>query len=318
MKLGSFAAAIALIMLAAAACAQRYPVKPVRIVTVGVGGGSDFVARLVAQGLTVSLGQQVIVENRAAGVVPGAIVSQAPPDGYTLLVSSGILWITPLVQDNVPFDPVRDFAPITMINMAPNLLVVHPAVPAKSVGELIAYAKSRSAPLNYASVATGSSSHLSAELFRTMAGIELVHVNYKAAGLAFNDLISGQVELMFPNVDAVAPHVRSGRLRALAVTSAEPSALAPGLPTMAASGLPGYESVAQNALLAPAKTPLALITRLNQDSVRYLQTADIKQKLFSAGTEVLGTSPQECAAAIKADIARWKKVIADIGLHVGH
>lgn len=300
---------------ASTVCGQTYPTKPIRIVTSDPGGGNDFTARLIAQGLTVSLGQQVIVENRPAGVIPGEIVSKARPDGHTLLLYGNNLWIGQFLQ-NTPYDPVRDFSPITMISRAPNVLVVHPSVPANSVKELLALARSRPGELNYASGSIGSSSHLAAELFKHMGGVNMTWIPYKGGGPAMTALIGGQVHLSFGTAAAVAPHTKSGRLRALAVSSAQPSALLPGLPTIAASDLPGYESVAIYGIFAPAGTPESLINRLNREIVLVLNGAGVKERLFNAGAEIVGGSPQEFAAAIKSDSIRVGKMIKDAGIRV--
>lgn len=301
-----------LVLCATVASGQNYPNKPVRIVTSGVGGGADVVARLLAPGLSGGLGQQVIVDNRGSGVIPGEIVSKAPPDGYTLLLYNNTLWVGPLIQ-NTPYDAVRDFAPITLTSRAPNILVVHSALPVKSVRQLIALAKARPGELNYASGSTGASNHIAAELFKAMAGVDIVRIPYKSGALESADLISGQVQLMFASA-SMTPHVRSGRLRALAVTSAEPSALFPGLPTIAASGLPGYESGSIYALFAPAGTPAAFIQRLSQESVRVLHTSGSRERYFKAGMETVGSSPEGLAATIKSDIAKLGKVIKDAGI----
>jgi len=211
---------------------QSYPNKPVRIVTSQPGSGNDLVSRVIAQGLTGGLGQQVIVDNR--GVIAAEIVAKSPPDGYTLVLYGPPLWLLPFMRDNVPWDPVRDFAPITLAVSTPNLVVVHPSLPVNSVRQLIALAKASPGELNYGSTA-GASPHLAAELFKAMARVDMVGVSYKGAGPALNGLLGGQVHLMFPNASTVMPHVKSGRLRALAVASAEPSALAPDLPTVARS-----------------------------------------------------------------------------------
>ncbi|MBI3069160.1 MAG: tripartite tricarboxylate transporter substrate binding protein [Betaproteobacteria bacterium] len=296
--------------------AQNYPTKPIRIVAAGPGGTGDFVARLVGQGLTVRLGQQVVVENRAAGggIIAAQTVAQAAPDGYTLLSYGPTIWLLPFLRRSVPYDPVRDFSPVTSLVTAPNLLVVHPSLPAKSVKELIALAKARPGELNYGSGATGATPHLAAELFKTMAGVDIVRINYKSTGQALNDLIAGQVQLMFSSAAAGLMHVKSGRLRALAVTSAQPSALFPGMPTVAAAGLPGYESASIFAVFAPAKTPAALIHRLNQEIVRVLNGADAREKLLNSGLEAVGSSPEEFAATMKSEMARWGKVIKDAGI----
>ena len=293
---------------------QNYPNKPIRIVTSAAGGGADFVSRLIAQGLTGSLGQQVIVDNRAAGIMSIETVAKAPPDGYSLVLNSSTIWILPLLRDNVPWDPVKDFAPITMATSSPAVLVVHPSLPVKSVKQLIALAKARPGALDYCTSGTGNTNHLAAELFKVLAGVDIVRINYRSTSMALGDLIGGRVQLMFPNAAGVAGHVKSGKLRALAVTSVEPSALAPGLPTMAAAGLPGYESVSPYGIFAPARTPAAIIARLNQEIVRVLDQADLKKRLFNAGVEPVGNSPEQLAAMVKSEMHRWGKVIKDTGI----
>ncbi len=291
---------------------QNYPNKPIRIVASAAGGSGDFAARLIAQGLTGALGQQVVVDNRG-GIIPGEIVSKAPPDGYTLLIDAASFWIGPLLQET-PYDPVKDFAPVTLTDSAPNVLVVNPSLPVKSVKELIALAKARPGELNYGSSSTGSTPHLAAELFNNMAGVKIVRVPFKGSGPAVISLLGGQVQLMFATAGSVAPHVKSGRLRALAVASPQPSALAPGLPTIAASGVPGYEAVAFEGMFAPAKTPVAIIDRLNQEIVRVLNRAEVKERFFNAGVETVGSTPEEFAAAIKSNVAKWGKLIKDAGI----
>ncbi len=303
--------------VAGAVHGQDFPKKPIRIVTAEVGSTNDFVARLIAQGLSAGLGQQMVVENRggASGIIAAQTVAQAPPDGYTLLFYTSTLWIGPLLQ-NVSWDPVRDFSPITLAATSPNILVVHPSLPVKSVEELIVLAKARPGELNYSSSSTGASTHLAAELFKAMAGVNIVRINYKGGGSALNALIAGQVQVMFPSAGLVTPHVKSGRLRALAVTTAQPSALAPGLPTMAASGLPGYESGSIYGIFAPAGILATLINRLNQEIVRALNRTEVKEKFFNVGVEIVGSSPEEFAATIKSDMARMGKLIKDAGIRV--
>jgi len=293
---------------------QGYPTKIIRIVTSAPGGGSDVLSRLIAPGLTESLGQQVIVDNR--GSIAPEIVAKAPPDGYTLLVSGSPLWVLPLLRANTPWDAVKDFAPITLAVSSPSILVVHPSLPVKSVKELIALAKARPGELNYASGTPGATPHLAAELFKVMAGVNMVRVGYKGTGPGILGVMSGQVELMFPNAGSAMPHVRSGRLRALAVCNAQPSALVPGLPTVAAAGLPGYETSSPQAVLAPAKTPVTLVNRLHQEIVRVLNRADVKERLFNSGGEAVGSSPERFAATIKSDIVRMGKLIKDAGIRV--
>jgi tripartite-type tricarboxylate transporter receptor subunit TctC len=292
-----------------------YPNKPIRIVTSEVGGGADFSSRLIAQGISPALGQPVIVENRGgSGVIPCQNVAKAAPDGYTLLFISNSMWITPLVQKDVPYDPVRDFAPITLAVNSPTVLVVHPSVAAKSVQELINLAKANPGALNYAVGPVGASTHLAAELFKRMANIDIVRVRYKGGGPALNDLIAGQVQMMFPNAPTVAPHMESGRLRALAVTSAQPSALVPGLPTASASGVPGYEASSMSGMWAPARTAAAIVKRLNQDVVMALSKPDVKEKLLNAGVEAVASSPQELDTRIRTEMSKWGKLIKDLGV----
>ena len=300
---------------ASLAGAQSYPVKPVRIVTNEAGAGLDFALRLITPGLSTALGQQVIVDNRGGGggVIAADIVAKANPDGYTLLYYSNGLWTLPLLQ-KVPYDPLRDFAPVTLAATSPNILVVHPALPVNSVAELIALAKAKPGTLNYASGGRGAPTHLSAELFKYMAGVDIVHIPYKGSGPALISLIGGHEQLMFTVAVGGLVHVKAGRLKPLAVTSAKPSALLPGLPTVAASGLPGYESVSIQGLFSPAKTPAAVVQRLQQEVARVVARADVKEKFFNAGTEVAGSSPAELAAAVQADMTAMGRVIKAAGI----
>ena len=295
-------------------CSQVYPNKPVRIVTSAAGGGADFVARLIAQGLAVSLGEQVIVDNRAAGVISIEVAAKAPPDGYMLLLNSSTIWLLPYLRDHVPWDPLRDFSPITMATTAPAILVVHPSLLVNSVKDLLALAKAKPGELNYSTSGTGNTNHMAAELFKSMGGINIVRINYKSTATALTDLIGGRVQMMFPNAAGLAPHVKAGRLRALAVTSAQPSALFPELPTISATGLPGYESVSPYGIFAPAKTPAAIIARLNQDIVRILSKPELKESFLNAGVEPVGGSPVQLTEAMKADMARMGKVIKEAGI----
>ena len=292
---------------------QVYPAKPVRIVASGVGGSGDFVARLIAPGLAGSLGQPVIVDNRASGVIPGQVVSQAPPDGYTLLLAGAALWIGPFLR-KTPYDPIKDFLPVTITNMQPNVLVIHPMVAAISVKDLIVLAKSRSGSLNYATSGAGSSSHLAAELFNVMAGVNIVRINYKSGATLMTDLIGNQVQMNFGVAGVVTPHIKLGKLRSLAVTSLGTSALFPELPPVSAT-VPGYEAVSILGIFAPARTPEALVHRLNRDIVRVVNQADVKDKLFGAGIEAVGSAPAELAAKVQAEMNRFGKIIADAGIH---
>jgi len=295
-----------------AAHGQQYPNRVVRIVTAEAGGGGDFVARVVAQGLNESLGQPVIVDNRA-GVQSIEAVSRAQADGYTLLLHGSSIWLTTFLRDSANWDPLKDFAPITIPSSSPNILVVHPALPVKTVKELIAYAKAKPGALNFGAL-VGGSAHLAAELFKAMAEIKITNIPYKGNGPALTAVMGGEVQMMFPNATSVTAHVKAGRLRALAVTSAQPSVLAPGLPTVAAAGLPGYESISRHGMLAPARTPAAIVMRLNQEIAHYLATPDAAKRLLTAGVEAVGSSPEELTATMKTEMTRLGKVIRDAGI----
>lgn len=288
--------------------AQAYPAKPIRIVTTVPGGSLDLTARIIAPKLSERLGQNVIVDNRG-GVLSMEIVAKSPPDGYTLLLASASLWTSHFLRDNVAWDALRDYAPVSQLVTSPNFLVVHPSLPVKTVTQLIALARSRSGELNYSSGQTGSSSHVAGELFNQMAGVNVVRVAYKGQGPSMVALITGETQISFPNAAAATPFVKSGRIRALAVTTAAPSAFAPGLPTVAASGLPGYESRAVLGLFVPVRTPPALIELLNAEVNRALGLPDVRQQLFESGAEASPGSPAELAAFIKADMALTGKVM---------
>lgn len=297
--------------------AQVFPAKPIRIVTSGTGGSNDLVARTVALGMTANLGQPVVVDNRggpSGTVVAGQIVASSPPDGYTLLSFASSFWLLPFLQPDAPFDPIRDFAPVSLAVTSANILVVHPSLPVRTVQELIALAKARPGQLNYASTATGAPNHLSAELFKSMAGVNIVRVTYKGVSQSMTDLISGRIELAFSSAGSVTPHIKSGALRALAVTSTRPSALFPQLPTMASSGLRDYDSVLMIGMFVAARTPDPIITRLNAEIVKVLQRADIREKFAALGVEAAGSTPQEFAARIKAEMSSMGKLIRDGGI----
>ena len=296
---------------------QNFPGKPIRLVAPEAGGGADLVARLIAQGISGPLGQQVVVENRGGSVaVPAEVVAKAPPDGHVLLLFGSTIWLMPFLQDNLPYDPVKDFSPITLATTSPNILVVHPSVAAKNVKELIALAKAKPGTINYASGITGSITHLSGELFIAIADVKIVRIPYKGVGTALTALMGNQVQLMFASSAGTMSHVNAGRLRALAVTSAQPSALFPGLPTIASAGLPGYEAATIYGMFAPAATPAPIISRLNQESTRVLSSADVKEKLFNTGIESVASTPEQFTATLKSEMARMGKVIRDAGIRV--
>ena len=294
--------------------AADFPRKPIRIVTADAGGGSDFVARLIGQGWIAAWGQQVIVDNRGGGTIAGEIVAHAAADGYTLLYYGSTLWLLPLMRMEMPYDTMRDFAPVTLAVATPAVLVVHPSVAAKSLRELIALAKANPGKLNYASAAAGTATHLSAELFKAMAGVDLVRIPYKGTGAALNDLLGGQTQLMFAVAASVVAHARKGRLRALAVTGAKPLAALPELPTIAASGLPGFESVQYSGLFAPAKTSPAIIDELRNETVNALNRSDARERLANLGVEAVASTPQEFAAKIRSEVNVMGKVIRDAGI----
>ncbi len=296
------------------ACGQSYPAKPIRIVTSNAGSGNDLVARILAQGVTGPLGQPVIVDNRASAVVAGEVVSRAPADGYTLLFYGNSLWLLPLMRSSVPYDTLRDFAPITMASSAPSVLTVHPSLPVESVRELIALAKARPGQLNDGSPAVGTSTHLAAELFKFMAGVNIVRVPYKGGAGALNDLLAGHIQLAFVITTVAVPHVKSQRLRALGITSPAPSPQFPDLPTIAATGLPGYESLALAGLLAPSRTPDAVIRRLNQEFLKVMALADVKERFQALGVETAGSTPEQFTATINSEITRWGEVIRKAGI----
>ncbi len=295
---------------------QEYPTRMIKIVTAAAGGGSDFIARVLAQGIAGPLGQQIIIDNKGTGVLAGEAAVKAPADGYTLTVQGGAFWIGPLLRKTA-YDPVRDFSPISLVVREVNILAVYPAVPAQSVQELIAYAKANPGKLNYSSPGVGSTTHLASELLKSMAGVNIVHVPYQGNQPAISAMMGGEVQMAIFDAGLIAPQVKAGRLRALAVTSLEPTALAPGLPTMAASGLPGYESIGMTGIFAVGdKTPRAVITRLNQEIVKYLGRTEIKEQFLKSGVEMVGSTPEQFAEAIRADIAKTSKLIKDIDLRV--
>lgn len=317
-RIGAIAIACAMPTHAfAQAAGPTYPVKPLRIVLgFSAGGSSDILARLLAQKVSASIGQSVIVENRpgAGGNLAGELVSKSAPDGYTLLLANqGILATNVSLYSKLGFDPVTDFAPIILLASQPTVLVVHPSLPAKSVKELIALAQRNPGELNYSSSGVGAATHLAGELFKSMAKVNIVHVPYKGAQRALTDLISGEVQLMFASVTSAKAHMDSKRLRGLAVTDAKRLATLPQLPTMAEAGLPGYEARAWHGVVAPAGTPAAVITRLNSEFGKAIQLPDVRAKLASQGAEVLGSTPQQFAAYIKAEIPKWARIIKESG-----
>ena len=297
---------------------QAYPAKAVRmIVGFPAGGTSDIMARLTGQKLSEAWGQTFIIDNRpgAGGNIGTELVAKSAPDGYTLLVSPGsTLTSNPAVYSKVPFDTVRDFAPVTIIAGVPNALVVHPSVPVKNLKDLIALAKSRPGQLAYASTGAGQSTHLSAELLKLSAGINMIHVPYKGSAPALTDVVAGQVSVMFDNLPSVLPFIKSARLKPLAVSSATRSRALPELPTVAESGLAGFDVTVWFAVLAPAATPREIVNRLNTEIVKAIKTQDMRERLAQQGADPVGNTPEDFAAVIKRDLAKWAKVVKDAGI----
>lgn len=307
---------LALLAATNGAAAQDYPNRPIRFVTAAIGGGIDFTARMIAHGTSPSLGQQVVVENRGGTNVAPQTVAKGTPDGYTILVHNNTVWISPLL-DKVPYDHWTELAPVTLTARSPNILVVHPSLPVNSVKELIAAAKAAPGDINYASGPIGASNHIAAELFKALAGVNLTRIGYKGGGPAINDLLAGQVKVMFATAGSMLAHVKAGRLKGIAVTSAQPTALVPGLPTVAASGVPGYAAEAIYGIWVPAKTPAAIQRRLHDEIVKYLRSPEAKERFFNAGVEVVASTPQEFAAEIKSEAARLGKVFKVAGIRAG-
>jgi tripartite-type tricarboxylate transporter receptor subunit TctC len=297
--------------------AQSYPVKPLRlIVPAGPGGGVDTIARYVGTPLAAALGQPVVVENRpgAGTMVASELTAKSPPDGYTLLMVTNSHVINAGIHRNLRYDPLNDFAPVSLVASVPYQVVVHPSVPATNVKELIALAKRRPGDLLAASAGTGSGTHLAFELFASMARVNIVHVPYKSGSPAIIDLIGGHVQLMFSNVINSMPHVRARRLRSLAITSARRSQLNPQLPTVAESGLPGYQADAWYGVLLPARTPPEIVQRLLREIAAILRTPDFRDKAATQGAEVIGSTPAEFAALMRSDLAKWAKLTAALKL----
>ena len=308
---------VVLCTTAAAASAQTYPSKPVRmVVPFPAGGGIDTVARILAPKLSEGLGQPVVIDNRvgASGTVGTELVAKSPSDGHTLLATFASHAQNASLYPKLGYDTVKDFAPITLIATVPNILVVNPALPVKTVKDLIALAKKRPGEILYASIGNGTPAHLSAELFNNMAGIKMTHVAYKGAAPSIVALISGETQLTFTTVLVAMPHVKSGRLRALGVCSLKRSPVLPDLPTIDEAGVKGYESNAWYGLLGPAKTPPAIVEQLNRETLKVLQMPDVRDNLKNQGAEPVGDSPREFAAVIVQEIDKWRKVVEAAGI----
>ena len=302
------------------ATAQAYPAKPIRWISPWpAGGANDIFSRAIGQRIGESLGQQVLVDNRpgAAGTIGSDIAAKAPADGYTLVMgSSPTHAIAPALYPALPYDPLRDFSAVTLVGSVPNVLVLHPSVPAKTVKEFIAVAKARPGKLNFASTGNGTSQHLSAELFKFMAGLDMVHIPYKGTAPALTELVAGQVDLAFENMPALIPHIQAGRLRALAVTTTKRSAVMPELPTIAEAALPGYDASVWFGVFAPAGTPRPVIDRLHGEILKALQTQDLKSRMIAMGTDVSGMGPDDFSAYVRKEIPKWANLVKAAGVKV--
>ena len=307
------------LLTASQVCAQSYPNKPIRLVLpYPPGGGTDVIARPLAQKLTENLGQQVIVDNRggANGNIGMEFVAKSPPDGYTLLFAlTAQFAVNPSLYPKLPYDPVRDYAPISLLANAPYLLIVHPSLPVKSVPELLAFVKQRPGQLAYSSAGNGSGAHLAGEMLRSLARVNFVHVPYKGIGLAMPDLIAGQVQLSFVTYTAAGPHVKTGRLRALGVTTAKRSPTLPDLPAIAES-VPGYDSAVWYGFAAPAGTPGETVARLNSEVLRVLAAPDFRSRIMLEAVAPIGSTAEEFGSFIRSEIARWAQVVKDSGAKV--
>ena len=302
------------------ASAQEYPVKAIRFIAPNLPGGpTDILARLIGQKLAESFGQPVVIENRAGagGNIGTEAAAKSPPDGYTLVTGNNATFGANVsLYKHLAFDPVKDFAPIVLVGTQPNILVVHPSLPVTSVKQLIALAKARPGELNYAGSGMGAVAHLAAELFKTMAQVNIVHIPYKSAAPALIDVIAGQNQLMFATSLSVQPHIKSEKLRALAVTTANRSRLMPELPTIAEAGVPGFAAMTWHGVLTTGGTPPAIVNKLNAEINRILQLPDVRQRLGALGAEIIGGTPKEFADHIQREIPKWAKVIKDAGVRV--
>jgi len=316
--LAGVALAILSVMLPATVAAQTYPTKPIRVIApFPPGGTSDTIARILGQKLTEAWKQQAIVENRAgvAGSLGSAVVAKAPADGYTLLVGNvGPVAINHNAYKNVGYDPLKDFTPITLSVTAPQIVVVHPSVPAKTFKEFTALVKKNKGKINYGSSGPGSISHLAGELYKQMTGTDMLHVPFKGSALITTALLSGEIDVVFSDMAVVLPHVQAGKMRALAVTGPEPTPLVPGLPTVAASGVPGFALTSWWGVLGPAGMPQPIISRLNTELVRILKTEDVKKRFAVLGVDAANSTPEEFASLIRSEITKYAKLLKSVGI----
>ena len=314
---------VLLVLLATAALAVQaagWPDKPIRVIlAVPAGATPDVTARLVFPGLSQQLGVSLVADNRAGGggVIGAEIAAKAAPDGYTLFISSpGALTILPHLRKGLPYDTLRDFAPVSLISIGPFVLMAHPSVPAKNIRELIALAKSQPGKLNYASAGNGVANHLAGELFKQMAGVDIVHVPYKGAPQAVTDVLAGHMQMMFNSIAPIVPHIKSGRVRVLGIASLQRSPQLPDLPTISESGVPGFEAVNWFGLFAPAKTPPAIINRVNGALVKTVKSPELQAQFIALGADPVGSSVEEFTAFVKRDMEKYEKVVRLSGAKV--
>jgi tripartite-type tricarboxylate transporter receptor subunit TctC len=313
--LGSYLIVLVLLGCGVANAQSNYPSKPIRLVTAGAGGGTDFSARIIAQGLSESLGVQVYVENQGGGtgavIVAAQNVASSPPDGYTLLLYPSNLWLMPYLVDNVPYDPIKDFAPISMTDASPTVLFVNPSLGVKTVSDLVSLVKSKPGTFNYSQSSVGSPADLAMKMFIAQTGMKMTKVSYDGGKNATLAVASGEVQVSIQSLGSTAELIKGGRLVPLAVTSLERSPLLPDVPTMNESGFPGFESVIANGMFAPAGTPADIITKLNQELVKVLQKPDVKEKYLTTGALTISSSPEEFGAFVKADMEKGGKTLKD-------
>jgi tripartite-type tricarboxylate transporter receptor subunit TctC len=297
--------------------AQPYPSKSIRyVVPYAPGGSTDIVARVLALKLSEAMGQQVVVDNRpgAGGAIGADIVAKSPPDGYTMVTAvTSIMAINQFLYRKLPYDPEKDFAPVTQVGSLPLILVIHPSLPAKNVREFIAIAKAKPGQLNYGSSGVGTATHMTTELFKAMAGVDLVHIPYKGSGQVMGDVIGGQLALIFDQIVSSLPHVQGGKLRMLAITSAKRFPSLPDLPTIAESGVPGYESISWAGVAVPAGTPKEIVARLHAEIVKVLAMPDIRERFLRDGIETIGSTPEQFSEHIRRERIKWAKVVKDSG-----
>jgi tripartite-type tricarboxylate transporter receptor subunit TctC len=301
--------ATALLGAGGAAAEDSYPTRTVTIITAAAGTSNDQIARMIAEGIAGPLGQPVIVDNREGNIVPAVAVAQAEPDGYTILLTSSTLWLAPLLQDDVPYDPVADFAPVTLATSSPNILVVNPGLGIKTLQELLDYAKANPGKLNLATGPVGGSVDLAAKLFMATSGVEVTLIPYKGVADAMNSVVSGETDMMFPNASLATPQIKANTVIPLGVASAAPTELAPGIPTMGEGGLPGFVCGAIFSVFAPAGTPQPIIDRLNAEIVKVLQGEELRQTLLKTGSDVVASTPQELGDTMAHEIETWSKVL---------